>query len=114
MSPFCLDLNVWQCALHAFRGGEAELAVHVYTVLAERRKPPLSEVAHFFLSYEIRSLHLKGSLGGLAVWHLPSAWGMVLESRDRVLHRAPCMEPASPLCLCLCVCVCVCVCVSHE
>ena len=37
-----------------------------------------------------------GSLDSLAVWHLPSAQGMVLESRDRVPHRAPCMEPASP------------------
>ena len=43
---FCLtdfflsqDLNVWQCALHAFKEGKAELAVHVCTVLAEGRKP---------------------------------------------------------------------------
>ena len=37
-----------------------------------------------------------GSLGGSAVWRLPLAQGMILESRDRVLHWAPCMEPASP------------------
>ena len=38
----------------------------------------------------------KGSLGGAAVWRLPLAQGMILETRDRVPHRAPCMEPASP------------------
>ena len=26
----------------------------------------------------------------------PAAWGVILGSRDQVLHRAPCMEPASP------------------
>ena len=43
-----------------------------------------------------------GSLGGAAVWHLPLAQGGILETRDRIPHRAPCMEPASPsACLCL-------------
>ena len=37
-----------------------------------------------------------GSLGGLAVWRLPSAQGVILESWDQVPHRAPSMEPASP------------------
>ena len=37
-----------------------------------------------------------GRLGGSAVEHLPSAQGMILESRDRVPHRAPCVESASP------------------
>ena len=37
-----------------------------------------------------------GSLGGSVVWHLPFAQGTILESRDRVPHRAPGMEPASP------------------
>ena len=35
-------------------------------------------------------------LGGLVVERLPSAQGVILESRDRVPHRAPCVEPASP------------------
>ena len=26
----------------------------------------------------------------------PAAWGVILETRDRVPHRAPCMEAASP------------------
>ena len=26
----------------------------------------------------------------------PAAWGVILGSQDRVPHRAPCMEPASP------------------
>ena len=37
----------------------------------------------------------RGSLGGSAVWRLPSAQGVILESQDQVPHRAPCMEPAS-------------------
>ena len=37
-----------------------------------------------------------GSLGGSMVERLPLAQGMILESWDRVPHRAPCMEPASP------------------
>ena len=38
----------------------------------------------------------RGSLGGSAVGRLPLAQGAILESRDRVLLRAPGMEPASP------------------
>ena len=34
-------------------------------------------------------------LGGSAVWHLPLAQGAILESRDRVPHQAPGVEPAS-------------------
>ena len=37
-----------------------------------------------------------GSLGGSAVWRLPLAQAMILESRDRVPRQAPGMEPASP------------------
>ena len=37
-----------------------------------------------------------GSPGGSVVEHLPLAQGMILEAQDRVPHRAPCMEPASP------------------
>ena len=37
-----------------------------------------------------------GSLGGTAVWRLPLAQGGILETWDRIPHRAPrCMEPAS-------------------
>ena len=36
------------------------------------------------------------SLGGSAVWRLPLAQGVILESWDRVPCRAPGMEPASP------------------
>ena len=39
---------------------------------------------------------IRGSLGGSAVWHLPLAQGVILESRGQVPCRAPCMEPASP------------------
>ena len=37
-----------------------------------------------------------GHLSGSVVEHLPLAQGLILESQDRVPHRAPCMEPASP------------------
>ena len=36
-----------------------------------------------------------GHLGGSAVWCLPLARGVILETWDRVKHWAPCMEPAS-------------------
>ena len=42
-----------------------------------------------------KNLHLK-HLGGSAVERLPWAQGVILESQDRVPHRVPCMEPASP------------------
>ena len=45
---------------------------------------------------KLQKLSQGDSLGGLAVWRLPLAQGAVLESRDRVLCWAPCMEPASP------------------
>ena len=38
----------------------------------------------------------RGRLGGSVVERLPSAQDMIPESRDRVLHRAPRGEPASP------------------
>ena len=57
----------------------------------------------------------EGSLGGSAVWHLPSAQGVILESPDqvphRVPHRAPYMEPASPS---ACVSASVCVCLMNK
>ena len=34
-----------------------------------------------------------GCLGGSVVERLPSAQGVVLESRDQVSHWAPCVEP---------------------
>ena len=46
----------------------------------------------------------QGHLGGLVVEVLPSAQGMIPKSWDRVPHRAPHREPASPsafLCVCL-------------
>ena len=30
-----------------------------------------------------------GSLGGAAVWRLPLAQGAILETQDRIPHRAP-------------------------
>ena len=47
-------------------------------------------------------------LSGLAP---PSAQGVILETRDRVPRRAPCMEPASPS---ACVSASLSLCVSHD
>ena len=47
-----------------------------------------------------------GSPGGSAVWSLPLAEGVALESQDQVPHRAPCMKPASaPACVSASLCV---------
>ena len=50
-----------------------------------------------------------GHLGGSVVERLPSAQGVIPGSWDRVPHRAPCKEPASPS-----ACVSASLCVSHE
>ena len=50
-----------------------------------------------------------GRLGGSVVECLPSAQGVFLETRDRVPHQAPFMEPASPS---ACVSASLCVCLS--
>ena len=34
-------------------------------------------------------LAMQGSLGGAAVWRLPLAQGVILETRDRIPRRAP-------------------------
>ena len=52
-----------------------------------------------------------GHLGGSVVERLPSAQGVILESRNQVSRRAPCMEPASPS---ACVSASLSLCVSHE
>ena len=46
--------------------------------------------------YILRKRTHRGSLCGSAIWRLPSAQGVDLESRDWVPLRALCMEPASP------------------
>ena len=48
------------------------------------------------LRKELTKVTLGVSLGGSAVQRLPSAQGVILESRDRVPHWAPCVKSASP------------------
>ena len=55
----------------------------------------------------------QGHLGGSAIGSLPSAQGMILESRDRVPHRAPLMEPASPS-ACVSASLSLSLCIFHE
>ena len=50
-------------------------------------------------------------LGGSVVECLPSAKGVIPESRNRVPHQDPCTEPTSPS---ACVSSSLSVCVSHE
>ena len=52
------------------------------------------ELGGFLVGEHIQTKSV-GSLGGAAVWRLPLAQGAILETRDRIPHRAPCMEPAS-------------------
>ena len=37
----------------------------------------------------LSKMSLLGSLGGAAVWRQPLAQGAILETRDRIPHRAP-------------------------
>ena len=55
--------------------------------------------------------HFLGHLGVSVVEHLPLAQGVIPGSWDRVLHWAPCREPASPS---ACVSASLYLCVSHE
>ena len=76
---------------------------------------PKIQIIHFMLTFSslqasvFKLSRTGGSLDGLAVKHLPLAQGVVLESQDRVPHRAPCMEPAS-----LSAYISASLCVSHE
>ena len=36
-----------------------------------------------------REVKNKGSLGGIAIWHLSLAQGVILETQDRIPHRDP-------------------------
>ena len=54
-----------------------------------------------------------GCLGGSVLEHLPLAQGVILGSRDRVPHQAPCMEPASPS-ACVSASLSLSFCISHE
>ena len=56
-----------------------------------------------------------GSLGGAAVWRLPLAQGVILETWDRVPYQAPGMEPASPsACVSASFSLSLSLCVFHE
>ena len=51
---------------------------------------PFGWTSHFCIA------KVTGCLGGSVGERLPSAQGVILESRDQVLHGVPCVEPASP------------------
>ena len=53
----------------------------------------------------------RGRLGGPVVERLPLAQGVILESRDQVLHWGPCREPAYSSAY---VSASLSLCVSHE
>ena len=45
---------------------------------------------------KLKQKSLLGHLGALVVERLPLAQDLILESRDQVLHWAPCRESTSP------------------
>ena len=47
-------------------------------------------------SISSHKIQTRGQPGGLSGLVQPSAQGVILEPRDRVPYRAPCVEPASP------------------
>ena len=55
----------------------------------------LSYFRYMFEMFYKKKLTL-GSPSGSAVWCLPSAQGLILETWDWVPRQAPCVEPASP------------------
>ena len=60
---------------------------------------PIKILWTFFRELEqitLRFVWNQGSGGGAVVWRLPLAQGAILETRDRIPRRVPCMEPASP------------------
>ena len=56
----------------------------------------ITVISHHIRNEKFFKMHSRGSLGGLVVQHLPLVRGVILESQDRVLCRAPSMEPVSP------------------
>ena len=55
-----------------------------------------------------REVKNKGSLGGAAVWCLPLAQGVILETQDRIPRQAPGAWTCFSLCLCLCLSLSLC------
>ena len=62
--------------------------------LAAAEKPMMCSLGQPFLPTRHENMGRVGRLGGSAVEHLASAWGMIPESGDRVPHGALSMEPA--------------------
>ena len=76
----------------------------------KRERIQINKVISKKVESTTKSTEIQGRLGGSAVWHLPSAQGMILEIQDQVPCQAPCMEPAT---LSLCLCLWLSLCVSH-
>ena len=55
----------------------------------------VTDVAESWVPWALK-IHLEGHLGGSVVEHLPLAQVVIPGSWDRVPHRAPRREPASP------------------
>ena len=75
---------------HTRLGGEG------YTNVVRQVRVYMSSMFSSQLVCRFENFQNKGSLGGSAVYRLPLAQGVILESQDRIPHQAPCMKPASP------------------
>ena len=62
----------------------------------DRQDTEPRKVGIFSRLEEAMKTRRRGSLGSSAVWRQLLAWGRILGSRDRLQHRAPGMELASP------------------
>ena len=71
-----------------FEGGWSQF---IYWHNHQSSIPGTQNVCVCILNYEE-----PGRLNGSVVEHLPLAWGVIPESRDRVPHQAPHGKPASP------------------
>ena len=55
--------------------------------------PSTDSSGHYNFAFKVYLTGQSRWRSGLA---LPAAWGVILETQDRVPRQVPCMEPASP------------------
>ena len=73
-----------------------------HMIISLEAEKVFDKIEHLYLIKTVQSVGIEGtfldilkaiyevSLGGAAVWCLPLAQGVILETRDRIPHQAPC------------------------